>query len=238
MNILYQRVAATGGMDARYVEIFKQYFKNINIEVRSWAPRGGKPSHVGYYNGDIILAASNAEKEGFDAMVISCAGDPALLSAKKQTRIPVTALGEAQMKVASTYGNFSVFSPSTKLHHYSRGGSSWDLARRYGLDGYMVSHRGLGVERPHDSDDIAMKDPKKWADLIWEMHRKSLETNGPTQAINAAEQDGAKAIVLGCAFWAGWKKEMKKMEKVSGIPVLDPTLTTVKYAIMLAELRN
>lgn len=237
MRILYQRPAATSGMSERYQSIFSK-IKDVEVEVRHFQPRGGKPSQIPYYIGDVILAASKAKEEGFDAMVIGCCGDPGLLEAKKQTKIPVTAPAEACMRIASTYGKFAVISPGVTTTPTSRGGGTWDLARIYGLDSYMVSHRGVNVVRPPDSDEIALRDPEKWRDIIWNMHREALEKFAPLEAKKAVEEDGAKAIFLACTFFTGWTKEIKSLEAKVGVPCLDPGITTVKYARTLAELRQ
>jgi allantoin racemase len=53
------------------------------------------------------------------------------------------------------------------------------------------------------------------------------------EAKKAIEEDGAEVIVLGCTGESGFMKEL--ISKLQ-VPVLDPVVTSWKYAEMLADL--
>jgi allantoin racemase len=48
------------------------------------------------------------------------------------------------------------------------------------------------------------------------------------------EQDKAEVIIMGCASMAGYSREM---EKILGVPILDPVTITYKVVEGLTELR-
>lgn len=52
----------------------------------------------------VIKKAEWAEKQGYDAVVISCMGDPGLKGAKEAVRIPVVGPGEAARQIAPLLG--------------------------------------------------------------------------------------------------------------------------------------
>ncbi len=61
-----------------------------------------------------------------------------------------------------------------------------------------------------------------------ETKRKGLDL-----AQRMVTEDGAEVLILGCAAMAGYGKDLQ--EKL-GVPVLDPTIVSFKYAEMIAEM--
>jgi len=46
------------------------------------------------------------------------------------------------------------------------------------------------------------------------------------------EEDGAEVIIMGCAAMAGYSD---KLREALGVPVLDPTIVSFKFAEMIAD---
>ncbi len=158
----------------------------------------------------IIRKAVEAEKEGYDAVVIGCFYDPGLREAREMVRIPVVGVCEASLNVASmlTAGEFSVLV----------GRKKWipkmsDNARNYGLESRIASWRVL---------DLTVGDMRD---------RSRTEAAILREARRAVEEDRAECVVLGCTGMAG---QARRAQEELGVPVLDPVLMGIK----VAELRG
>lgn len=160
----------------------------------------------------IIEKTVNAEREGFDGVVIGCFYDPGLREARELVEIPVVGVCEASLHVASmlSAGKFSVLVGRRKWIPKMA-----DNARIYGLDSRISSWRVLDLTVPdmHDAD-------KTQAAILREARK-------------AVEEDRAECVVLGCTGMAG--QAMKAQEEL-GVPILDPVLMGLKVAEMRATL--
>lgn len=160
----------------------------------------------------IIEKTVNAEKEGFDGVVIGCFYDPGLREARELVEIPVVGVCEASLHVASmlSAGKYSVLVGRRKWIPKMA-----DNAKIYGFDSKIASWRVLDLTVPE------MKDVEKTqASIIRE-------------ARGAVEEDRAECVVLGCTGMMG--QAMRAQEEL-GVPVLDPVLMGVKVAEMRASL--
>ena len=62
---------------------------------------------------EILYMIIQAERDGFDGVVIACYHDPSLLAARQAVDIPVVGFGESSMLLALTMGRkFGLFCPS------------------------------------------------------------------------------------------------------------------------------
>ena len=59
----------------------------------------------------LLTAVVDAEKDGFDAVVIACCSDPGLQDAKDLVSIPVTAPMEAAVYTAAPIGRLGIIAP-------------------------------------------------------------------------------------------------------------------------------
>jgi len=162
--------------------------------------------------GQILDLIRKAEREGYQAAVIGCFYDPGLREARELVRIPVTAPAEASMHVAATLGHkFSIIV----------GRGKWvpkmeDNVNRYGLERKLASFRIL---------NFTVKRMRR--------EREGLERAVAREARLAVEEDGAEVIVLGCTVEAGFSRQLMRRLRV---PVIDPVITSFKYAELLADL--
>ncbi len=160
----------------------------------------------------ILEQCIQAEREGYDGIALNCFYDPGLREARELVRIPVSAPCESSLHVASmlSAGKFSILV----------GRKKWipkmaDNARIYGLDSKIASWRVLDLTVPE------MKDVEKTEVAILR------------EARAAVEEDLAECIVLGCT---GMARQAERVQKMLGVPVLDPVIMTMKMAEMRALL--
>ncbi len=160
----------------------------------------------------VIRLSVNAEREGFDAVVIGCFYDPGLRVARELVRIPVVGVSEATLHVAAmlSAGKFSILV----------GSRSWipkmaENAGSYGLESRIVSWRVMGLTVPD------MRDREKTQAAILR------------EARAAVEEDLAEVICLGCTGMAG---QAEYAQEALGVPVLDPVVMGLKMAELRADL--
>lgn len=159
-----------------------------------------------------VEAVIEAERKGYDAVVIGCFDDPGLHAARERVSIPVVGLGETSMTTASLLGNkFAIISTSKKS-----GAINERKAMDLGLIKKLAYSSGIDVPVLKLTKDKA------------KVRQRLLK-----EAKKAIDEFGAEAIVLGCGGMMGFSEEMCKILKV---PVIDPLLITVKTAETLATL--
>lgn len=156
-----------------------------------------------------------AEKDGFDAVIISCFDDPFLYPAKEISQnIVVTAPGEASMHLAAVLGNqFSVIVGRDKWIPQMK-----ENVHRYGLESKLASFRslGMGVLDFHENEEETIRRMKR------EIHE-------------AIEKDRAEVIILGCSIQFGFYEQLQKEFHV---PVIDSMVASLKHTEYLLEVRE
>ena len=127
------------------------------------------------------IARAQAGEPTADGFVIACFGDPGLDAARELADGPVVGIAEAAMHAASFLGRG--FSVVTTLGRTA--GRAWDLAERYGMTRFCRNVRACEIPL------LALEDPASdaFAAIVAESRR-------------AVADDGAEAIVLGCAGMA------------------------------------
>ena len=153
-----------------------------------------------------------AERDGYDGIALNCFYDPGLREARELVRIPVSAPCESSLHVASmlSAGKFSILIGRRKWMPKMK-----DNARNYGFESKIASWRILDLTVPE------MKDMEKTEAAILR------------EAKAAVEEDMAECIVLGCT---GMVRQAERVQKVLGVPVLDPVIMTTKMAEIRALL--
>ena len=152
-----------------------------------------------------------ANKEGVDAILLGCFCDAGVEAAREISAVPVIAMEEATLSVALTLGNkFGILTEkrpriAMKERH----------VRRAGLTERLASIRALGLST---------------ADL--DARPEETKARGIELARRMVEEDGAEVIIMGCAAMAGYSDEL---QETLGVPVLDPTIVSFKYAEMIID---
>ena len=157
------------------------------------------PETIEYYYDEefakipLLEEVQKAEKEGFDAVLISCTSDPGLSACREIVDIPVVGLGQAEFLVCMVLGSrICTITPGSPV-------MTRDLVRSYGIEHFVVSVRSV----PLSVSELEDKEKAKKAAL--ELARRSIE------------EDGADVIMLDCA---GFRGLMHDLQKELGVPVV------------------
>jgi allantoin racemase len=166
---------------------------------------------------DTIAKILEAERDGADAVVIDCMGDPGMGAGREVTSIPVLGPAQTSMHVAALLANsFSIVTVLDAVIPLMD-----DLAAKYGLADKLASIRSV------DIPVLELEDHDRLMDELEE------------ESIKAIEQDGAHAIVFGCTGMRGCAPALKERlaaRGYEGIPVIDPVVTAFKIAEALVDL--
>lgn len=189
--------------------------KDIEVEVRS-LPKA-PPAIESDYDKDlaapyVVEEVVKANREGFSGVVINCFDDPGLEASREVSDIPILGIGETSMVIALLLGyRIAVISTggNSRLTYYRK-------AVALGLEKRVVYTSG--VEIPVLS---LRKDLDKVKELLLSEIKKAVEIHG------------AEVIVLGCGGFIGLAEDLSK---ISGVPVIDPTLVTLKVAESIIRL--
>ncbi|MBV8443099.1 MAG: aspartate/glutamate racemase family protein [Hyphomicrobiales bacterium] len=185
------------------------------VEVSAANPDFGPPSIEGYFDEAFSLPGLIAEimkAKDADAFVIACFDDTGLEAARCATWAPVVGIGEAAFHMASLIAD--KFSVVTTL--------SRSIAPiEHNLEKYGLKARCARV-RAADVPVLALEEPGSDA-------RRMIEK----EIGRALDEDGAEAIVLGCAGMADLARDL---ERSVGAPVLDGVACAVALAESLARL--
>jgi len=165
---------------------------------------------------DMVEKGIKAQSEGFDAVVINCAMNPAMEGLRELLDIPVVGAGLAVVHVASMLGDtFSII---------DTGQQHWPYLRRVvanaGLLNKLTSVRALNLTVSELSGD-----PDTISNRIVE------------EAIKAVEKDGAHVIVFGCTGMRRYAERLADEMEKHGVPVVEPLSAAVNVAEILVRLR-
>jgi len=165
---------------------------------------------------DTIAKIMAAERDGADAVVIDCMGDPALIAARECVSIPVLGPCQMAMSLAGTLGHqFSVLSISRTTH-----ASFARRARIYGSAENYASTRSV---------EISVAELATQNDLL----RDRLLV----AAREAIELDGADTLIIGCTRMFAADELRNDLRAVGlDVPIIDPVPATIKLAKTLVEL--
>ena len=165
----------------------------------------------------VLEKIQEAEKQGFEACLIDCFGDPALFAAREVVRIPIIGAGQSGMFLAAMIGHrFSVITVLNRIIPLIE-----NNAQVYSIRSKLASVRSV---------NIPVLDLKKNRDLLIQRLIKQAEL--------AVKEDDADVIVLGCTGMAGSAEAVEKElhEKELRVPVIDPVKSAVKLAESLVDL--
>ena len=186
-------------------------------EIVAVNPSSGPASIEGYFDEAFAVPGMleellKGERAGSDGYVIACFDDTGLEAARTAAKAPVVGIGEAAFHVASLIAHrFSVVTTLSR----SIAPIEANLVK-YGLDRRCARVRACEVPV------LALEDPASGA-------REKLST----EIARALREDGADAIVLGCA---GMAELAASLAREHGAPVIDGVAAAVKLVEALASL--
>ena len=184
-------------------------------EIETVSPAWGPRSIEGHYEEELgAVAALELIRErasAFDGVVIACYGDPGLHAAREVSPVPVVGIAEASMLMACTVAHsFSIVTVLPRVKPLLE-----NMVRLHGLERRCASIRTtlLSVLDCERDPTAAAREIVKAARL-------------------AIDEDGAEAVLLGCA---GMGPLDKVVEAEVGVPVLDGVACAVKLVEGLVD---
>ena len=152
----------------------------------------------------ILQEVLKAEKEGYDGVIITCFGDPALRAAKEAVKIPVVGSGEASVTLALLLGHkFGIVTVGPP----EAGAFLMDNLRMYELDHKCVGVKSMGIPVL----DLKYGDQDEKRRLI-EIGREMIE-------------QGADVLILGCGGLLGIAEAAFRQ---LGVPIIIPLAAALK----------
>jgi allantoin racemase len=176
----------------------------------------GPVSIEGHYDGALAVPGLLSElKErraaGYDAAIIACFDDTGLDAARAFADVPVLGLCESAVATAGFLAQrFTVVTT---------------LERSRVLIDNLVRRYGMGDRATVRASDIPVLDLENAASGAISKLRTEIE--------RALSEDGAEAIVLGCA---GMTDLARELQEIYGVPVVDGVAAAVKQAEALVSL--
>ena len=215
----------------RNLDLVKQQDTELTFRFPRWGITGLDGffySYIDMLNAKSVFhAAVLAEKEGFDAVMITCFGDPMLWAIRQAVDIPVVSLGESSMLLATMMGHtFGVvaISPYTiyEMEHT--------------IDKYGLRERSVGIRSTSESGDEqaeALIDARRAIEAFKKVGRELIA-------------DGAEVLIPGCGLMSpalrlapGAEKEYPNgLIEVDGVPVADVMGDTIKMAETMVSLKR
>jgi len=159
----------------------------------------------------ILEGVAQAAREGYDAVIVYCFGNPAIEAAKEMAAIPVIGIGEAGQVVAMPLGDrlgiISTVDGAVPRH--------WRKAQTIGTASKVVSIRPLNIPV------VEYTDKEKVRQRAFGLVRKMIE------------EDGVDVIVLGCGSLTSLGPEI---QAEFNLPVIIPAAAAVKLAELYVRL--
>ncbi|MBF0816030.1 Asp/Glu racemase [Microbacterium paludicola] len=150
---------------------------------------------------------------GSDGYVIACFGDPGLDAARELVDVPVVGIAEAAIHVAAMTGrSFAIVTTLSRTL-----GRAQDLLARYEFERACVAAYGTGIPvlELEDTGSEAFEDILGWCE-------------------RAVREDGADAIVLGCA---GMADLCHRLQERLGVPVIDGVAAATGLVAAMVRMR-
>lgn len=165
----------------------------------------------------IVELAEKAERDKFDAVVISCFFDPGLKSAREALSIPVTSAGESSLHLACSLGErigiVTTVSNSIPVIRHQ--------VRSLGLESHLATVRAVS---------LGVLELDGGANTVNALFRESM---------SAIAEDKADTIVLGCTGMAEAAAALRGKIRAANIdvPVVDPLRAAIQLAEALVKLK-
>ena len=205
--------AVTEGIDAALEPLRLPGGPSITCATLAEGPPGIETdAHVQAVVAPIARFVASTEDRA-DAFIIACFSDPGLAEARRATRRPVLGMAACGVLTATALGSrFGVISVLDEviprhLRYYDA----------LGVGSRLAGDRAVGIEVASLAD--------------------AARTLDPLTATGAAlrDEDGADALVLGCAGMARYRE---RLEDSLGVPVVDPVLAAAGMATSILASRG
>ena len=223
IKIMYLNPVGESSDDRMFADMAREYkYPGTSVDVVSLNPATAPPkmtnlefrSYEALVVADIVKAARQASRDGYDAMAIGCFYDPALADAREISGdTMVVAPCEASIMQATTIANnFSIIIGEDKWAD-----QMGDTVRNYGYGEKLASFESVGLRV-----EEFQADPERTASLMQDAGRR------------AYTEHHAESIILGCTMEIGFYKSLQRFltEEAGGlnVPVIDCSIAALKAA--------
>ncbi|WP_159501097.1 aspartate/glutamate racemase family protein [Microbacterium sp. 18062] len=170
----------------------------------------------------LVEAVRQGERDGFDAIGISCCSDPGIEQCRAAVSVPVCAPFDAVTARGHELGPigvlYMVVDPGPGESDLR--GEDWipDLLERYGRADAVPIALPVPADRPTVAADDPDATPEQIGTALVESMARAISTTGVTQARRAQEL-GARALFPTCTYWSD---TLAGVRQAVDIPVLDP----------------
>ncbi len=223
IKIMYLNPVGDSSNDRMNAEMAKEYkYPGTSVDIVSLNPATAPPgktnrkyrAHQALIVTDIVRAARQARKDGYDAMVIADFLDPGFAEAREVSgEALVVRACEASVRLACTISNrYTIIVQHEDPYDYVG-----ELAYSYGCGEKLDSCESIQL-----SDEAFIDDPERAAALIEKL------------CLTEYNESETEAFVLGCTPEIGFYKHLQELltEEAGGfnVPVIDWSIATLKAA--------
>ena len=169
-----------------------------------------------------IAAAREAERQGFDAMVLASIAGPMATEIRTIVKIPVIGYGEAAFNLAGVYGNRvgMLFFIKERLDFWPKQLAAWGLSERFA----GIEHAGVNFQ------DVL-------SGYMDEKKRDGVVARIVEAGEKLVRETGADIIVPG-EMPLNLLLSKAGVTEIAGATVMDGIATSFKFAEMLVDLRK
>lgn len=198
--------------------------EDVEVSGLEGLPVAETKSDTAYALPQLLETIKAAEKAGYDAVVLTCHGDPGVQEARELVNIPVLGPLMVGIHMSSMLGHrFCILTPSQEIRR-------WQLQnlRAYGFEG-KGSVRAIAYSAEKSMDEY---------NRYKRTGKSALIDEAVSECIKAIEQDDVTVITFGCGglIWTrdGIKQGLK--EKGYDVEVVNPLPTAVELARAMVNL--
>jgi len=185
--------------------------QGVTVETRSGNFNGAiESSYDEYlYIPGLLETVGRIERDGFDAALIGCFGDPGLDGVRELVKIPVVGPAEASLHVASMLADrVGIITATGEIIPMLR-----RLAERYHVDRHLVGVTDIGCPVL----DIRRDPDAQYPTLVQTARRM-------------VDEQGAEALILGCGSMAFYAE---RLHEDVGVPCVNPLRVGLKMCELL-----
>lgn len=165
---------------------------------------------------EMVEGVLQAEKEGYDAAVIGCFGDPGLDVLEALVDIPVTGPAKAGILMAQAVGTKMVF---VTLPHWEK--KVERIISMYGIQDLVLPYK------PCRSFSISLENFKDENQVL----------NNFVETAKGAIHDGADVVVLACVNCSTFLT-YRGIGDIDGIPLVDGAIAALKMAEVMVDFKR
>jgi allantoin racemase len=186
---------------------------SVGTEIVTTCPKTGPVSIESFYDEYLaipgVLAEVGRNETLFDGFVLACWGDPGADAVREITSKPVVGIAEASMYAANAIApRWSVVTTLQRSHYMVE-----SIVKKTGLGDRCASVRCV---------DLPV--------LACESYPEAIVAGLERMSRIALTEDGAEAIILGCAGMGGLAETLTQQ---LGVPCVDAVAAGVRFAEML-----